>query len=186
MIAKRASFPVAMRVIHGAIGQKIDAIGFADEKQRAQPALSVVIPTRNRGAVVGRAVRSALASQRLDVEVVVVDDGSSDETESSVSQIGDPRVRVHKLESTGNANRARNVGAMLSTGQVIAFLDSDDTFGPKRIDRLRNQHRLVLTRGGGALPERTIGSSPRRHAFQDSQRAVRIIDLGEGRCAGSA
>jgi glycosyltransferase involved in cell wall biosynthesis len=77
-----------------------------------------------------------LASQRLDVEVVVVDDGSSDETESSVSQIGDPRVRVHKLESTGNANRARNVGAMLSTGQVIAFLDSDDTFGPKRIDRL--------------------------------------------------
>jgi glycosyltransferase involved in cell wall biosynthesis len=77
-----------------------------------------------------------LASQRLDVEVVVVDDGSSDETESSVSQIGDPRVRVHKLESTGNANRARNVGATLSTGQVIAFLDSDDTFGPKRIDRL--------------------------------------------------
>jgi glycosyltransferase involved in cell wall biosynthesis len=101
-----------------------------------QPALSVVIPTRDRGAVIRRAVGSALRSPRDDIEVVVVDDGSSDDTGDSISRIADGRLRLHRLESTGNANRARNLGARMSTGAIIAFLDSDDAFGPNRIDRL--------------------------------------------------
>jgi glycosyltransferase involved in cell wall biosynthesis len=101
-----------------------------------QLALSVVIPTRNRGNVVRRAVESVLRSSRNDIEAVVVDDGSSDDTAVRISQVTDPRLRFHHLDSTGSANRARNVGARLSTGALVAFLDSDDEFAARRIDRL--------------------------------------------------
>ena len=70
------------------------------------------------------------------MEVIVVDDGSSDDTASRLSGIADDRFRYHRLESTGNANRARNTGARLSRAPLIAFLDSDDAFGPARPDRL--------------------------------------------------
>lgn len=101
-----------------------------------RPALSVIIPTRNRGSVIRRSVESALRSPRHDLEVVLVDDGSTDDTVSRISQLVDRRLLFHQLQSEGNANRARNVGARLSHGSLIAFLDSDDVFGPNRIDRL--------------------------------------------------
>lgn len=98
--------------------------------------MSVVIPTRDRASVIRRSVESALRSPRPDVEVIVVDDGSSDDTQFQLSQVADDRFRYHRLNSSGNANRARNVGARLSNAPVIAFLDSDDAFAPGRIDRL--------------------------------------------------
>ena len=100
------------------------------------PALSVVIPTRNRGDVIRRAVESVLQSPRPDLEVVVVDDGSTDDTIVQLSQLSDRRFRFHRLESGGNANRARNAGARLSRGSLIAFLDSDDAFRAGRVERL--------------------------------------------------
>jgi glycosyltransferase involved in cell wall biosynthesis len=102
----------------------------------ASLALSVVIPTRDRGSVIRRSVESALRSARPDVEVIVVDDGSSDDTQIQLSHVADDRFRYHRLNSPGNANRARNFGARLSNAPLIAFLDSDDAFGPDRIDRL--------------------------------------------------
>jgi glycosyltransferase involved in cell wall biosynthesis len=112
------------------------SLEFREARTGVQPVLSVVIPTRDRGAVIGRAVASALGSPRKDIEVVVVDDGSSDDTAVSVSRFADGRLRLHRIESTGNANRARNLGARMSTGALVAFLDSDDAFGPNRIERL--------------------------------------------------
>jgi glycosyltransferase involved in cell wall biosynthesis len=100
------------------------------------PAISVVIPTRDRGGVVRRSVESALRSPRPDLEVVVVDDGSSDDTAARLAQVADDRLRYHRVDSIGNANRARNIGARLAQASLIAFLDSDDAFGPTRIDRL--------------------------------------------------
>jgi glycosyltransferase involved in cell wall biosynthesis len=102
----------------------------------ADLALSVVIPTRDRGSVVCQAAESALRCPRPDLEVIVVDDGSTDDTERRLSRIADGRLRFQRLDSTGNANRARNTGARLSKAPLIAFLDSDDAFGPGRIDRL--------------------------------------------------
>jgi glycosyltransferase involved in cell wall biosynthesis len=99
-------------------------------------ALSVIIPTRNRLPTIGRAVKSALFCRRADIEVVVVDDGSTDGTSSYLADIGDPRLRVEALASTGNANRARNIGAGIAQGAILAFLDSDDVYGVGRIDRL--------------------------------------------------
>jgi len=101
-----------------------------------QIAISVVIPTRDRGAAVYRSVKSVLSSSRHDLEVIVVDDGSTDHTMSHLLTIDDSRLRFHHLESAGNANRARNAGARLARGELIAFLDSDDCFGPNRVDRL--------------------------------------------------
>lgn len=98
--------------------------------------LSVVIPTRNRAAVIGRAVASVLGEPRPDIEVVVVDDGSTDCTEAALSTIDDQRLFRHRLDSTGNANRARNVGVRISRGRLIAFLDSDDRFAKGRASRL--------------------------------------------------
>lgn len=86
--------------------------------------------------MVCRAVRSVLQCERPDIEVVVVDDGSTDGTIAQLSQIADERSRLHRLESAGNANRARNFGASLARSQLISFLDSDDTFRVGRIDRL--------------------------------------------------
>ena len=77
-----------------------------------------------------------LRSPRPDIEVVVVDDGSSDNTARRLGQLADDRFRYHRLESEGNANRARNVGARLAQAPLIAFLDSDDAFRPQRVDRL--------------------------------------------------
>ncbi len=101
-----------------------------------RPVLSVIIPTRNRGSVVCRSLESVLRSPRTDLEVVLVDDGSNDDTSSRVSQLVDRRLRFHQINSEGNANRARNIGARLSHGSLLAFLDSDDVFGLNRVERL--------------------------------------------------
>lgn len=95
-----------------------------------------MIPTRDRGNVIRRSVESALRCQRQDLEVIVVDDGSIDDTAHQLSNVTDHRFRYHWLDSNGNANRARNTGAQMSRAPLIAFLDSDDAFAPTRIDRL--------------------------------------------------
>lgn len=99
--------------------------------------LSVIVPTRNRSAVIARAVGSVLASPCPDLEVVVVDDGSWDNTAEVIAKCTDPRLRYHKIDSDGNANRARNLGARIARGALIAFLDSDDLFLAGRVGRLK-------------------------------------------------
>lgn len=100
------------------------------------PVLSIVIPTRNRARTLRRAINSVLASDRLDIELIVIDDGSTDETPSLLPENTDPRFTWRRLKSEGNANRTRNLGARVSRGALIAFLDSDDAFEPSRIERL--------------------------------------------------
>lgn len=99
------------------------------------PALCVVIPTRDRAATVVKAVASVLATRRADIHVIVVDDGSSDDTPARLAEIDDPRLTFRKV-APGGANRARNVGAAASAAPLIAFLDSDDVFATGRVERL--------------------------------------------------
>jgi glycosyltransferase involved in cell wall biosynthesis len=101
-----------------------------------QPKLAVIIPTRNRGDVIRRSVTSVLSDSSADLEVIVIDDGSTDRTGDLLSTIADRRLRVHRLDSNGNANRARNAGAGLARSGLLAFLDSDDAFEPLRARRL--------------------------------------------------
>lgn len=102
------------------------------------PVVSVIIPTYNRCNLVAQACRSVLHQTFPDFEVIVVDDGSTDDTASVIRQIPDTRIKyVHK--QNGGQSSARNLGLMRATGRYIAFLDADDLWPP---DFVRN----LLTR----------------------------------------
>lgn len=88
--------------------------------------VSVVIPTYNRAHLLPRAMRSVLAQTWSDIEVIVVDDGSIDETPDVVRRVRDARVRLIRLDRNGGAARARNEGVRAASGEWVAFLDSDD------------------------------------------------------------
>ncbi len=99
------------------------------------PRVSVVIPTYQRPHLVPRAVRSALAQTLAEIEVIVVVDGGDAATIQALEKIGDPRLRVivppHRL---GNAG-ARNLGIEHARSRWIAFLDDDDLWMPRKIER---------------------------------------------------
>ena len=98
------------------------------------PLLSVVIPTWNRARLVCDAVRSALAQRADDVEVIVVDDASTDATASVLGREFGPQIRFLRLEHRRGAGGARNAGARLARGEFVAFLDSDDVWLPGKLD----------------------------------------------------
>lgn len=98
------------------------------------PLLSVVIPTWNRAHVVCEAIASALDQRPGEVEVIVVDDASTDGTIELVKQTFGRRVHVLPLAIQRGPGAARNAGALLACGQYIAFLDSDDVWLPGKLD----------------------------------------------------
>jgi len=97
------------------------------------PQVSVVIPTWNRAREVPAAIDSALAQTRPPFEVVIVDDGSTDETQDVLARYGD-RIRVLRQENAG-ASAARNAGIRASRGEFVAFLDSDDLWSERKLEK---------------------------------------------------
>lgn len=97
------------------------------------PAVSVVLPTYNRAPLLGRALRSVLEQSFGDFEVLVIDDGSTDETAGVVATFSDPRVRYVQLARNTGAGAARNVGIRMSKGKFLAFQDSDDEWLPSKL-----------------------------------------------------
>jgi glycosyltransferase involved in cell wall biosynthesis len=97
--------------------------------------VSVVIATFNMGHYLPGAVRSVLAQSYPNVDVQIVDDGSTDDTPTIVRQWdAHPRVRLHRQSNAGQA-RAKNQGIALSRGDFIAFLDADDVWLPEKLAR---------------------------------------------------
>jgi glycosyltransferase involved in cell wall biosynthesis len=111
-----------------------------------EPRVSVVIPAYERADVVGRAIDSALAQTVTDIEVVVVDDGSTDDTAAAVDGYEDERVRLLVHETNRGVSAARNTGVDAATGEYVAFLDSDDEWLPRKLDR---QLSTLAARGDG-------------------------------------
>jgi glycosyltransferase involved in cell wall biosynthesis len=103
------------------------------------PEVSVVIPTYNSVAYVGQAAQSVLEQTFQDLELIVVDDGSTDDTASLIEGM-DSRVRYHRQENSG-VSIARNNGFAETSGRYVAFLDADDVWLPeklaKQLDALR-------------------------------------------------
>jgi glycosyltransferase involved in cell wall biosynthesis len=112
-----------------------------------KPSISVVIPTRNRAGFVGMAVASALSQTLGDIEVLVVDDASEDETSDVVAGFRDARLRYVRQKVRQGAPAARNVGIRSSSGEFVAFLDDDDEWFP---DKLESQ-LAVFRRGAPDL-----------------------------------
>jgi glycosyltransferase involved in cell wall biosynthesis len=96
------------------------------------PDVSVVLPTYNRAHLLGASVQSLLAQEGVDLEVIVVDDGSTDDTAAALAALGDARVRVLALAHAGIA-AARNAGIAAARAPYIAFHDSDDLALPGRL-----------------------------------------------------
>lgn len=100
--------------------------------------VTVLIAAYNAAPFLHRAVRSALQQTRPPLEVLIVDDGSVDETAEVARELAanDPRVRLLSLSKNGGPARARNAGIDHARGEWIAVLDADDAFLPERLERL--------------------------------------------------
>jgi glycosyltransferase involved in cell wall biosynthesis len=97
--------------------------------------VSVIIPTHNRASVIGRAVASVRAQTFHDMEIIVVDDGSTDDTPQIVQSIHDPRIRYIRCQTNRGPSAARNVGLKAARGEYVAFLDSDDEWAPEKTEK---------------------------------------------------
>ena len=124
------------------------------------PSVSVIIPTYNRADFLAEAVDSVLGQTWKDLEVIVVDDGSTDESQEILRRYGD-RVRFFYQENEGPSS-ARNLGASRARGQFLAFLDSDDVWEPNKLDAqmafLRSHPDVRMVCCGGYV----LGKSRRR------------------------
>ena len=99
------------------------------------PAVSVVLPTHNRARLVGRSIRSVLQQTHARFELLVVDDGSVDDTSEAVRAISDRRIRYLRNERAGGAAFARNVGIRAaSPAEFLGFID-DDEWLPRKLER---------------------------------------------------
>ena len=110
------------------------------------PLISVILPTRNRAHSLLAALASVLQQTWRNLEVLVVDDASTDGTAEVLQDVTDPRVRYVRLEQPHGASGARNAGIAAAQGEWIAFQDSDDLWLP---DKLRQQQECAAAHPGG-------------------------------------
>jgi glycosyltransferase involved in cell wall biosynthesis len=99
----------------------------------ATPAVSVVIPTRNRVDLLREAVESVVRQSWTDWELIVADDGSTDGTAAYLRSISDPRISSLRLDRGGSASSARTAGVGRARAEWIAFLDSDDLWLERKL-----------------------------------------------------
>ena len=132
------------------------------------PKVSVIIPAYNAADFIRETIESVLAQTYRDLEVIVVNDGSTDGTMARLREFGD-RIRVHE-QLNGGVARARNAGVNLARGTWIAFLDADDLWMPQKLERqlahsdapMRYTDRLNIG-ARGDLPELQSLVTPMYH-----------------------
>ena len=103
------------------------------EHQTGAPAVSIVVPTFNRTALLTRALESVLDQDFRDFEVLVIDDASDEDIAAVVTGIGDPRLEYRRQPRNMGVAAARNRGMAEASGRYIAFLDSDDEWLPGKL-----------------------------------------------------
>ena len=157
------------------------------ESVMTEPGLiSVILPTKNRAGVLERSIRSVLDQTYENIELIVVDDASTDGTGELVNSIKEPRLRYVLMGESRGAAQARNIGIIQAGGALIAFQDSDDAWLP---DKLRLQVQSL----GAASDEAGVCVCSSRYTVRgrtavtshgdgeiDHQRAVRMIVDGAG------
>lgn len=145
------------------------------------PAVSVVIATRNYGKYLAGAIRSVLEQTWADLELIVIDDGSKDDTERVVREFShDPRMRYIRTDGLGQS-RAKNLGILLAFTPLIAFLDGDDEWLPTKLERqlplfvdgdvgVVYSHRVTMDEIGQQI-ERATSPLVRGRIYDDLLRA---------------
>jgi glycosyltransferase involved in cell wall biosynthesis len=147
------------------------------------PFFSVVVPVYNRANVFAMALQSVLDQTEQDFEIVVVDDGSSDDPKSVIDRYSDSRIRFIRQQNKGGGD-ARNAGIDLARGRFIAFLDSDDWFLPTHLATMRRMlegtegiagyARMIVDRGNG----RTFMKPPRAIRAGEHMATYLLCDRG--------
>jgi glycosyltransferase involved in cell wall biosynthesis len=118
----------------------------------SRPMVSVIIATHNRSGFVTQAIQSVLAQSFTDLELIVIDDGSTDQTADVIGSYGDTRIQYEYQPQSGRS-RARNRGLLKAKGEYIAFLDDDDAYFPTNWQQVAylNQHRVRCRCGALSL-----------------------------------
>jgi glycosyltransferase involved in cell wall biosynthesis len=98
------------------------------------PFFSIILPTYNRGPLLSKSISSVLSQKFTDFELIVVDDGSTDNTREVVQSFSDPRIHYYYKENE-ERNFARNFGISMAKGKYVCFLDSDDYYLPNRLEK---------------------------------------------------
>jgi glycosyltransferase involved in cell wall biosynthesis len=114
--------------------------------------VSIIMPAFNAGDTIGEAITSALNGTHKNIEILITDDGSTDVTEKIVTDMArtDARIKYYKNPKNLGAYKSRNVMLKAATGKYIAFLDSDDTWEPNKLEECLNllkQHPEVKSVG---------------------------------------
>jgi glycosyltransferase involved in cell wall biosynthesis len=110
-----------------------DSTGRLQNRPVRVPQVSVVIPTRNRRGLLSRTLATVLGQRDVELEVVVVDDGSTDDTRAWIEGLGDGRVRVVSNGAGPGVAPARNAGIEEARAPWLAFLDDDDLWAPTKL-----------------------------------------------------
>lgn len=146
--------------------------------------LSVVIPTYNRAAFLGEALRSIARQTVQPTEVIVVDDASTDDTEFCVRSSASP-VLYHRLPQRSGAAVARNEGVEVARGEVVIFLDSDDLLEPTHharvLEILKEQPEIALFSCDALLIDEAGSSLRGGQTYWQIQCAIKRITLRSGR-----
>ena len=133
------------------------------------PEISVVMPNFNRSAYISTAIESVLSQTKSDIELIVVDDASTDDSVGMVEGISrkDPRVRLISQRTHEGVSKCRNLGIRSSNADTIAFIDSDDVYAPHALELMLDailasstptvvySDCWYLDEGGGRLPPPT-------------------------------
>ncbi|SFK65824.1 glycosyltransferase [Methylorubrum salsuginis] len=119
--------------------------------------VTVVMPVFNREKIVGEAIESVLAQTYGHFELIVVDDGSKDDSVAVVRAFDDPRIRLIELERNSGVSAARNAGLRAGTGPFVAYIDSDNVWGPDylavMLDAFRQQPEATSAYAGQEIWE---------------------------------
>lgn len=145
------------------------------------PLVSVVIPSYNYGKYIGQSISSVLCQTFTDFELIIIDDGSKDNTREVVSQFKDKRLRYHYQYNSG-LSAARNSGVNLSAGKYIAFLDADDLWLPKKLELqvplIEQSEMIGLVYGGYQVFGEDIASTLDRNPIIHNSNWLHYLVLG--------
>ena len=97
--------------------------------------VSVLMVNYNRGTTIGESIKSVLAQTYTDLELIIVDDGSTDDSCSVIESIKDPRIKLYRLEQNEHISHATNYGFQKVTGAYLARIDSDDVWYPQKLEK---------------------------------------------------
>lgn len=151
--------------------------------------VTVVIPTYNRSNIIRKCIDSVLNQTYTNLEVIVVDDASNDNTEEVVKNIIDPRVVYIRLPENTQGTKPRNVGIEYSSGSYIAFLDSDDTWLENKVEKQlafikANKKENVLCFTGILLSEQLNKNEVIKRSINNNESILEyIINVGWVQCS---